>query len=101
MLGKRRDVVIWNNESGVATYPRHVVKYGVGKGGSDLIGVVAGGRFIALEVKTGRARPTKEQRMFLSLVQQFGGYAAIVRSEEDAHDAVNAAISGFEQVRDD
>ncbi len=91
-LGRRNDVVLWNNESGVAKYGAYTVRYGVGKGGADLIGILDGGKFLALEVKTGRARCTKEQRMFLNLVDKLGGHAAVVRSVEDAEREVDIAL---------
>jgi hypothetical protein len=96
-LGKRGDVVIWNNESGVAEYQDRPVRYGVGKGGADLLGIcnVQGvGRFIALEVKTGKATASAEQKMFLALVRKYGGYATVVRSVEDAIRAVEECRNG-------
>lgn len=84
-LGRREDVVMWNNESGVARYGTSVVRYGVGKGGSDLIGIIKGsGRFLAIEIKTGNARLTKEQKLFQQLVRAFGGVAETVRTVDDA-----------------
>jgi len=92
VLGRRDDVVIFNNESGVASYGKHTVRYGVGKGGADLLGIaLPTGRFVALEVKTGQARCTKQQRMFLELVRRFGGFAEVVRSVDDANDAIDRA----------
>lgn len=61
------------------------IRYGLGKGGSDLIGMVNNsGRLIALEVKDGRDTMKPDQLMFQELVRKFGGYAAEVRSVEDA-----------------
>lgn len=96
-LGRRKDVVVWNNESGVAEYGSFMVRYGVGKGGSDLIGIVNTGRFIALEVKTGNAVPDKNQKLFLRLVNKFGGYGVVVRSVQDAVNAVEKAINNSDK----
>ena len=52
------------------------------------------GRFLALEVKTETGRVSKEQTMFLALVNKRGGYACVVRSVEDAIAAVDAAANG-------
>ena len=49
------------------------------RGTSDILGIV-GGRFIALEVKTDKGRPTSEQVAFLKKVQDCGGLSAVVRS---------------------
>ena len=55
-------------------------------GSSDLIGFTDDGRFLAVEVKTERGRATEEQRRFIVVVRQFGGYAGIARSVDDAID---------------
>jgi len=111
-IGERNDVVLWNNESGVAVHPAgQFVRYGVGKGGADLLGLVCMyvnfrngterdkprvfGRFIAIEVKTGRARLDPAQKLFLDLVRRFGGYAAVVRSVEDAIKAIEDCKNGL------
>lgn len=69
------------------------VRYGVGKGGSDLLGINANGRFLALEVKEGPDKLSPEQRMFLELVNSSGGYAAEVRSESAAVEAVKESLT--------
>lgn len=61
-------------------------------GASDNIGIVAPhGRFLALEWKNARGRLTKEQTMFLDLVNARGGVGRCVRTEEDAMAAVEEA----------
>lgn len=92
-LGKRYDVVCFNNESGVADYGTYMVRYGVGKGGSDLLCIVKpSGRFVALEVKTGNAKPDKQQKLFLRLIENNGGYSEVVHSVQEAEDAIDEAI---------
>lgn len=60
------------------------VKVGV-EGYPDLTGWRrSDGRFIAIEVKTGRGRATKEQMHFLEQVRQAGGLAGIARNHEEA-----------------
>ena len=53
-------------------------------GVSDLIGWTEHGRFVAIEVKAGRRRPTDEQAAFLDLVRRSGGLAGVARSVADA-----------------
>ena len=48
-------------------------------GTSDILGVLKGGRFVALEVKD-KGTATNEQRAFISKVQALGGLGAVVRS---------------------
>lgn len=58
---------------------------GLCKGGSDIIGIKhETGQFIAIEVKTPKGRPTKEQLRFIEAVNKAGGIAGIARSVEDA-----------------
>lgn len=68
--------------------PKHSV------GGADLIGILTG-RFIALEVKRPKkGRESEEQQMFMQLVRAKGGFAAIVRSVDEAHAAIQRAREG-------
>ena len=104
-----RDVVLWRNETG-ATVPvrlselqacrrdpellekliaRGVLRYGLCEGSSDLIGMRrSDGKFVAIEVKapTGRRRP--EQKLFVELVQSFGGLAGFASSVEEAREII-------------
>ncbi len=41
-------------------------------------------QFVALEVKTGKAKPSKKQQFFLDRVKELGGLAAVVHSVEEA-----------------
>jgi hypothetical protein len=86
-------VACFNNESGLADHGHSMVRYGVGKGGSDLLCVVKpSGRLVALEVKTGNATPDKAQRLFLALINKMGGHAVVVHSVQEAMNAVNEAV---------
>jgi hypothetical protein len=76
---------LFRNNQGIGRTPDgNVVKFGVGLGGSDLIGwtrlVVTPSMvgheiavFTAIECKTGKQRPTKQQEAFLATVQEAGG----------------------------
>lgn len=99
-LGRTQGLVLWRNNVGVARYglnnARGVVKYGLCDGSSDLIGILKMpdglGRFIALEVKTDSGERTDKQVLFMDLVRQLGGFAAVVRSEDEAVAAVERAL---------
>lgn len=95
-LGREPDFRVWRNETGTARHLNRHVRYGLCRGSSDLIGILAPtGRLIALEVKTETGRPTREQLLFLDVVRRFGGFGAIVRSVQDAHAALDRARKGF------
>ena len=74
-----------NNTGAYKTEQGGFVKYGVGgKGGSDLIGVAPGGRFLAVEVKTAKGRATQDQLNFINVIKSKNGIAFIARSAEEA-----------------
>jgi hypothetical protein len=52
-------------------------------GSSDLIGITATGRFLAIEVKRPGNKPTPEQRAFIAFVRSFGGVAGVCHSVEE------------------
>lgn len=101
-LGGHPRLVLWRNNTGVAQHRnasgKQAVRYGLCVGSSDLIGIVTmpdgTGRFVALECKAARGAPTAEQVLFLELVRKRGGFAAIVRSPQEALDAVARALTG-------
>ena len=96
----RGPVRLWRNNSGALVDQQgRLVRFGLAKGSSDLIGLRAleitpdlvGQRiaqFVAMEIKTSRGVVSSEQRAFLQLVEQLGGLAAICRSVEAAEQAL-------------
>ena len=60
-------------------------------GVSDILGIV-NGKFIAIEVKTKRGRPTENQTNFLRRINENGGIAFIARSIEDVEDGLTGCI---------
>lgn len=63
------------------------------KGMADLHGMLAGGRYFALEVKKPGETATPEQATFLAVVRAGGGIAAVVRGFEDASRALGEATA--------
>ena len=53
-------------------------------GKADIVGMLPGGRFFALEVKQRGKKATADQREYLETVASGGGIAATVRSFQDA-----------------
>jgi hypothetical protein len=100
----KRGARVFRNNVGVALHPRGFrVVYGLCPGSSDLIGwysrtiqpedvgqLVA--VFVALEVKSPRGRVTQVQQTFLDAVHNAGGIARVVRSVEDAEEAISEPI---------
>lgn len=94
-LGADPRCVLWRNSTGVAESEGRKMRFGLVRGGADLIGIVAPrGRFFALEVKAERGRVSTEQTQFIELVRRMGGFAAVVRSVDEAKAALDAAVAG-------
>lgn len=74
---------------------KRFIRYGLVQGGSDLVGILhPGGRWMALEAKTEAGRLSVDQRLFLKLIRHRGGFAAVVRSVEEAGEAIGRARRG-------
>lgn len=84
-LGKKLDLVIFRNQGGAAEVKGQWQSYGLTNGASDLIGLLKpSGRFFACEVKKPGGRRTPEQKLFIDLVNNFGGYGFFAESVEEA-----------------
>lgn len=83
-LGRVEGLVLWRNNSGMAMLSGgHRVRFGVGDGGADLIGIYRG-RFLAAEIKSASGRSSAKQKRFGELVRRLGGEHVVLRSVEDA-----------------
>lgn len=85
-------LVLWRNNSGVATHFHNgqttYTRYGVGgTGGADLIGCYRG-RFIALELKSPKGKVRPEQIEFRKQVRYAGGICETIRSVEEFHEVM-------------
>lgn len=103
VLGRLPDVRMFRNNVGTANIKGAFVRYGLAKGSADLIGWITleppvvpfrVARFMSLEIKTEDGRLSVEQKLWLKLVRDWGGFAAVVRSPEDALAAVERARRG-------
>lgn len=84
--------LLWRNNTGLATYGRAKVAYGLGVGGADLVGVLRpSGRAFALEVKTPTGRLSAEQKAWHRAWAGAGGFVACVRSVDEALQALERA----------
>ena len=98
-LGKRTDVIMFRNSVGYDKEKK--VKFGLGKGTSDLVGILKpSGRWCVLEVKLpGWKKPRnaheREQAEFIRMINEAGGFGGFVTSVEEANVMVDAA-KGFD-----
>ena len=61
------------------------------KGISDILGIILGGRFLAIEVKTPQRRNqlSPEQLCFITMINNMGGLAFVATSIEDVKGKLN------------
>lgn len=95
-LNVQPGVRLWRNNCGMLRAPNGTpVRFGLAVGSCDLVGVLAPmGRLICFEVKTATGRVSKEQKAWLRVVHEHGGFACVVRSVEDALAALDRARMG-------
>ena len=77
------DLFFWKEHGGI---------YGT-SGIPDII-VCIDGRFIALEVKTQKGKTTPLQNAAIRKIRNSGGFAFVVRSVEEAKNAIDSAMGG-------
>ena len=69
---KEQCIFHWRNNSGKKG------KYTFGlKGSSDIIGILPNGRFLAIEVKYGKNKPSEDQVAFIKNINDNGGLAFV------------------------
>lgn len=86
-------VLLFRNNVGLAQYRDAKVKYGLGKGSSDLVGVVGPhGRFLAIEVKRAKGgKVSPQQERWLKWVRLYGGVSGVAKSVDEAMKLVEEA----------
>jgi len=86
-------VVAWRQSVGAARVGDRLIRFGK-VGMSDIVGWMAPrGRWLAVECKIGRNKPTAPQQEFLDSVNRAGGYGIVVRDTVDGLlEAVQAAM---------
>lgn len=60
------------------------------RGISDILGILPGGRFLAIEVKRPGEKPTPQQEAFLEAVNQSGGLGIVATSIDDVEKLIRA-----------
>jgi hypothetical protein len=83
-------LVLWRNTRGFDAYfpdgtkRKQPIRYGVGDGGADYLGIGPDGRFVGVEFKSATGRQQPNQIEWQRLVERLGGVYEIVRSPDDA-----------------
>jgi hypothetical protein len=88
---KLRRIKAWSNPSGaVRIRPGKFMSFGL-KGSADILGLLPGGRFLAVECKAAHGHLSPEQREFLADINALGGMAVVAKSWADIDQALHEA----------
>lgn len=68
------------------------------KGTADIIGMMDNGRFLAVEVKKGKAQPSKEQKEFINLIRKGGGVAIVANGVERCQDRLDTELRHIDET---
>jgi hypothetical protein len=95
---EKRGIKAWNNPSGaVRIVPDRWLHFGK-KGSADILGILPGGRFLAVECKAPDGRLSPEQREFLADIKALGGLAVMVRGWKELDQALRS--EGYSGITD-
>ena len=88
-LSKNDLATAWQNDTGVARSMTgdRVIKFGF-KGSSDIIGITRTGKFLAVEIKTGKDDLRPEQRVFKKVIEENGGRYFLIRNEDEIENMI-------------
>ena len=94
LLGGSNFCRVWRQETGMALNIRTGTpfKYGL-VGGADIIGILNDGRFLAIEIKSGNAVQSKEQKNFEAMIKKFGGVYFVATSCDEALKKLTESLS--------
>jgi hypothetical protein len=81
--------LFWSNKTGAGRSPSgEWIRYGL-IGSADILGIANGGKFVAIEVKTGEGFQSPQQIKFEMAVKKWGGHYFIARSVNDVLELVS------------
>jgi len=83
-----------NNVGSVRTEDGRFVTFGLNRGSPDLVGVLRSGRAVGFEVKSPNGRVSDDQRRWHEAARKWGVFVAVVRSVDEALEALARAEQG-------
>ena len=86
--------VVRNNVGSVTTADGRFISFGVGRGSADLLGVLRSGRAVGFELKAATGRVSDDQRRWHEAARKWGVFVAVVRSVDEALEALARAEQG-------
>lgn len=88
---KAKTMGTWDAEKGIY---RKLGKFSL-RGVSDILGVIEGGLFLAIEMKTPEGKLSIEQKAFLNKINRMGGKAFVARNISDVINNLNSKERKF------
>ena len=85
---------VWRNNTGCLKDKTERPVFFGKPGSSDILGVLPGGRFIAVECKSKKGKLSENQKDFLAEIERLGGLAIVARSVDDVIKAVEIRHKG-------
>jgi len=85
---------VWRNNTGSLKDKINRPVFFGKPGSSDILGLLPGGRFIAVECKSKKGKLSENQKDFLAEVERLGGLAIVARSVDDIMKAVEGRHKG-------
>jgi len=84
----------WSNNTGVGKdiSGERIIRFGL-KGSSDIIGIYKG-LFLGIEVKTGSAKQSKDQKRFQNMIDKMGGIYVVI-TDKNVNQLLNILESEY------
>jgi hypothetical protein len=79
---------VWRNNTGCLRDKKNRPVFFGKTGSSDILGLLPGGRFIAVECKAPNGRVSGRQTAFLNEIERMGGVAVVAKSVDDIEKAL-------------
>ena len=74
---------LWKNVTGAIKIETRFINFGL-KGSADISGILCDGTRIEIEVKSGNAVQSEQQKKFQKMIELFKGIYILARSKDDA-----------------
>jgi hypothetical protein len=82
-----KGVMAWRNNSGGIQKGNHFIRFGQ-VGSADILGILPGGQFLAVECKVGKNPLSEAQQDWLQRASEAGAKALVVRALEELMEQV-------------
>jgi hypothetical protein len=84
-LGANKKIRLWPQNTGTAFRNKRIIKYGL-IGSADISGIIFPGFRLEIEVKTGNAVQSPQQKNFQKMIEDLGGIYILAHSVSEAND---------------